>query len=165
MAVGIMLACAGVLLQTLTRNPMASPEVLGISSGVALAVIAAFLAFPALGSGGLLLAGAGGALMVAVLVLWLARRLQPAWLLVTGVAIAALMQGVMTVVQLSGNPQLQGVLSWLAGSTWYARPHTDTAARSPRPRAARRRPPLRQTPEIAGARRNRRGQPRPCRAP
>ena len=124
MAVGVMLACAGVLLQTLTRNPMASPEVLGISSGVALAVIAAFLAFPALGSGGLLLAGAGGALMVAVLVLWLARRLQPAWLLVTGVAIAALMQGVMTVVQLSGNPQLQGVLSWLAGSTWYARPHT-----------------------------------------
>ena len=124
MAVGIMLACAGVLLQTLTRNPMASPEVLGISSGVALAVIAAFLAFPALGSGGLLLAGAGGVLMVAVLVLWLARRLQPAWLLVTGVAIAALMQGVMTVVQLSGNPQLQGVLSWLAGSTWYARPHT-----------------------------------------
>ena len=123
-AVGVMLACAGVLLQTLTRNPMASPEVLGISSGVALAVIAAFLAFPALGSGGLLLAGAGGALMVAVLVLWLARRLQPAWLLVTGVAIAALMQGVMTVVQLSGNPQLQGVLSWLAGSTWYARPHT-----------------------------------------
>lgn len=55
MAVGIMLACAGVLLQTLTRNPMASPEVLGISSGVALAVIAAFLAFPALGSGSLLL--------------------------------------------------------------------------------------------------------------
>ena len=124
MAVGVMLACAGVLLQTLTRNPMASPEVLGISSGVALAVIAAFLAFPALSSGGLLLAGAGGALAVAVLVLWLARRLQPAWLLVTGVAIAALMQGVMTVVQLSGNPQLQGVLSWLAGSTWYARPHT-----------------------------------------
>ena len=124
MAVGIMLACAGVLLQTLTRNPMASPEVLGISSGVALAVIAAFLAFPALGSGGLLLAGAGGALAVAVLVLWLARRLQPAWLLVTGVAIAALMQGVMTVVQLSGNPQLQGVLSWLSGSTYYARPYT-----------------------------------------
>jgi len=62
--------------------------------------------------------------IAAVLVLWLARRLQPAWLLVTGVAIAALMQGVMTVVQLSGNPQLQGVLSWLAGSTWYARPHT-----------------------------------------
>ena len=123
-AVGVMLACAGVLLQTLTRNPMASPEVLGISSGVALAVIAAFLAFPALGSGGLLLAGAGGAFAVAVLVLWLARRLQPAWLLVTGVAVAALMQGVMTVVQLSGNPQLQGVLSWLSGSTWYARPHT-----------------------------------------
>lgn len=48
-AVGILLASAGVLLQTLTRNPMASPEVLGISSGVALAVLAAFIAFSARG--------------------------------------------------------------------------------------------------------------------
>ncbi len=123
-AVGILLASAGVLLQTLTRNPMASPEVLGISSGVALAVLAAFIAFPALGSGGLLLAGAGGALIVAVLILWLSRRLQPAWLLITGVAIAALMHGVMTLIQVSGNPQLQSVLSWLSGSTYYARPYT-----------------------------------------
>ena len=38
MATGAMLAVGGVLLQTLTRNPMASPEVLGISSGAALAV-------------------------------------------------------------------------------------------------------------------------------
>lgn len=123
-AVGILLASAGVLLQTLTRNPMASPEVLGISSGVALAVLAAFIAFPALGSGGLLLAGAGGALIVAVLILWLSRRLQPAWLLITGVAIAALMHGVMTLIQVSGNPQLQSVLSGLSGSTYYARPYT-----------------------------------------
>ncbi len=123
-AVGILLASAGVLLQTLTRNPMASPEVLGISSGVALAVLAAFIAFPALGSGGLLLAGAGSALIVAVLILWLSRRLQPAWLLITGVAIAALMHGVMTLIQVSGNPQLQSVLSWLSGSTYYTRPYT-----------------------------------------
>ena len=123
-AVGILLASAGVLLQTLTRNPMASPEVLGISSGVALAVLAAFIAFPALGSGGLLLAGAGGALIVAVLILWLSRHLQPAWLLITGVAIAALMHGVMTLIQVSGNPQLQSVLSWLSGSTYYTRPYT-----------------------------------------
>lgn len=123
-AVGAMLACAGVLLQILTRNPMASPEVLGISSGVALAVLAAAIAYPAISSGGLLLAGSGGALAVAALILWLARRLQPAWLLITGVAIAALMHGVMTLIQLSGNPQLQGILSWLSGSTWYARPHT-----------------------------------------
>src|SRR5690606_41992082 len=42
-ATGVMLATAGVLLQTLTRNPMASPEVLGISSGSAIGVVLAFV--------------------------------------------------------------------------------------------------------------------------
>ena len=152
------------LLQTLTRNPMASPEVLGISSGVALAVLAAFIAFPALGSGGLLLAGAGGALIVAVLILWLSRRLQPAWLLITGVAIAALMHGVMTLIQVSGNPQLQSVLSWLSGSTYYPPLHR-AAAGTARARPARGRAALPQTATPAGAGRNRRWQPRPRRAP
>ena len=46
MATGAMLAVGGVLLQTLTRNPMASPEVLGISSGAALAVANKIPAMP-----------------------------------------------------------------------------------------------------------------------
>ena len=47
-ATGIMLATAGVLLQTLTRNPMASPEVLGISSGSAIGVVLALFSYPVL---------------------------------------------------------------------------------------------------------------------
>lgn len=124
MATGAMLAVGGALLQTLTRNPMASPEVLGISSGAGLAVITAFFFFPAIGSGGLLLAGSLGSLAVLVLVMWLSRKLQPGALLLTGVAVAALMHGTTALFQQSGNPQLVAILGWLSSDTYYAQPHT-----------------------------------------
>lgn len=124
MATGAMLAVGGALLQTLTRNPMASPEVLGISSGAGLAVITAFFFFPAIGSGGLLLAGSLGSLAVLVLVMWLSRKLQPGALLLTGVAVAALMHGITALFQQSGNPQLVAILGWLSSGTYYAQPHT-----------------------------------------
>ncbi|MDO4642539.1 MAG: Fe(3+)-hydroxamate ABC transporter permease FhuB [Cardiobacteriaceae bacterium] len=119
-----MLACGGALLQILTRNPMASPEVLGISSGAALAVLLAFFFIPTLNSGGLLLAGCCGSGCILAIILLLSRRLQPSSLLLVGVAIAALMHGVMTWIQQSGNPQLSAVLSWLSGNTYYAQPQT-----------------------------------------
>ncbi|MDO9777488.1 iron chelate uptake ABC transporter family permease subunit, partial [Glaesserella parasuis] len=39
-AVGILLTVAGVLLQCLTLNPMASPELLGVSSGTSMGILA-----------------------------------------------------------------------------------------------------------------------------
>lgn len=124
MSTGAMLAVGGALLQTLTCNPMASPEVLGISSGAGLAVMGAFFFFPAIGSQGLLLAGCMGSLVVLLSVLALSRKLQPGALLLTGVAVGALMHGVMALFQQSGNPQLVAVLNWLGSSTYYAKPHT-----------------------------------------
>lgn len=43
LAAGAMLAVAGVLIQRLTRNPLASPELLGISSGASLAILLLFM--------------------------------------------------------------------------------------------------------------------------
>lgn len=138
MATGIMLATAGVLLQNLTRNPMASPEVMGISSGSALGVVLAFVFMPlllkVLGLDNgldsdsnaeilvLLVAGLMGAGLVLVMILWLARKLSPSYLLLVGVAISALMTGVLTVVKISGDPRLQSMLNWLSGSTYHANP-------------------------------------------
>lgn len=122
MAVGVMLATAGVLLQTLTRNPMASPEVLGIGSAVALGVVLSFMLLPMFGvtpttwmfaSFGLL-----GALAVLVLILWLSQRVPSGHLLLVGVAISALMAGVLNVIKLIGDPRLQAVLGFLSGSTY-----------------------------------------------
>ncbi|MGP5515071.1 Fe(3+)-hydroxamate ABC transporter permease FhuB [Psychrobacter alimentarius] len=123
-ATGVMLATAGVLLQTLTRNPMASPEVLGISSGSAIGVVLVFIFLPSFGYTGIVLSGLLGASIVLCLILWLARRVNAAYLLLVGVAIAALMGGVLSLVKISGDQRLQAVLSWLSGSTYLASPET-----------------------------------------
>lgn len=127
-ATGLMLAIAGVLLQTLTRNPMASPEVLGVSSGAALGVILGFLLLPSLGlsagSGTLLISGLSGAMAVLLLVIWLARKVSSGYLLLVGIGIAAMMDGVMHMVKLSGDPRLEAMLSWLSGTTYSAQPST-----------------------------------------
>ncbi|WP_394210373.1 Fe(3+)-hydroxamate ABC transporter permease FhuB [Psychrobacter piscatorii] len=127
-ATGLMLAVAGVLLQTLTRNPMASPEVLGVSSGAALGVILGFLLLPSLGlsagAGTLLVSGLSGAMAVLLLVIWLARRVSSGYLLLVGIGIAAMMDGVMHMVKLSGDPRLEAMLSWLSGTTYSAQPNT-----------------------------------------
>lgn len=123
MAVGAMLAIAGVLLQTLTKNPMASPEVLGIGSGVALGAVLAFMLLPMIGITPVLwhLVGFGvlGAGVVLALVLWLAKRVSASHLLLVGVAISALMSGVLNVIKLIGDPRLQAVLGFLSGSTYH----------------------------------------------
>lgn len=127
-ATGVMLATAGVLLQTLTRNPMASPEVLGVSSGAALGVVLGFLFLPSLGiaagAGSLLLTGLLGASAVLILIIWLARRVSSGYLLLVGIGIAAMMDGVMHLVKLSGDPSLQAMLSWLSGTTYSIEPAT-----------------------------------------
>lgn len=134
MATGIMLATAGVLLQNLTKNPMASPEVLGISSGSALGVVLAFVLMPWLlkmldiemiaKEPILLLLGAGllGASVVLAIILKLSAKLSPSSVLLVGVAISAFMSGVLTLIKISGNPQLQHILSWLSGTTYHASP-------------------------------------------
>lgn len=127
-ATGVMLATAGVLLQNLTRNPMASPEVLGVSSGAALGVVLGFLFLPSLGiaagAGSLLLTGLLGASAVLILIIWLARRVSSGYLLLVGIGIAAMMDGVMHLVKLSGDPSLQAMLSWLSGTTYSTEPAT-----------------------------------------
>lgn len=123
MAVGAMLAVAGTLLQKLTHNPMASPEVLGVSSGAALGVLLSFVLLPTLGLGGSLLGmvmgGVLGALVVLVVILWLSSQLSSGYLLLIGVAISALMTGMLTLIRLSGDPRLQAVLTWLSGTTYH----------------------------------------------
>lgn len=126
MSIGAMLAIAGVLLQRLTNNPMASPEILGISGGASLGVIIAFVLVPLLGVQNpmvfLLLSGLAGAFLVLMVILWLSSHLPKHHILLVGVAISALSASIMTLVKLSGDPRLSAILSWLSGTTYHVTP-------------------------------------------
>jgi len=119
---GLILAVAGTIIQRLTGNPMASPEIMGISSGVALGFIFAILTGLSATKLGLYIGGILGALLTLGLIVLLNRKngYQPFQLLLTGVAITALMDGVQSLILAGGDPRSYQALAWLSGSTYYA---------------------------------------------
>lgn len=127
LAAGLMLGVVGVLLQRLTGNPMASPEVLGLSSGVAIGIIVLLFALPIVPSRLVQLgAGALGGGLAVLLLLLLGRRsnFAPEQMLLGGVAIGTAMSALASMAMASGDPRMSGLLAWLAGSTWSVDPPT-----------------------------------------
>ncbi|NOI27453.1 Fe(3+)-hydroxamate ABC transporter permease FhuB [Vibrio coralliilyticus] len=117
---GIGLAFAGTIIQRVSNNPMASPEILGISSGAALAlVLGAMLGF-AVERHEQMLLGTSGALLVTWLV-WLFGRkhnFAPTQTLLTGIALSAGLDAFLRIVMTSGQDNVRALLTWLSGSTY-----------------------------------------------
>lgn len=119
---GMMLALAGSVTQAVTRNPMASPEGLGVSGGAALGIIAAFflggMASPLMP----LLGGMAGAALAFGIVIFVAgrRNYAPAPVLLTGIAIGALATAVISLIVASGDPRAAYILAWTMGPTFRA---------------------------------------------
>ena len=125
---GASLAVSGLLLQTLFRNPLAGPYVLGLSSGASLGV--ALVVLGAGGASGALTAGLGflgdfglvaaaslGAGAVAAVVLVLARRVATLTLLILGVLFGYATSALVTVlVHFSLAERIQSYLTWTFGS-------------------------------------------------
>lgn len=121
-ACGGLLAVAGALMQTLLRNPLADPYVLGISGGAsvaALAALALMLPFVWVQAGAFL-----GALGAISLVMGLSHRAflqageqdSSARLLLTGVMMAAGFGALATLIlTLAPDASLRGMLFWLTG--------------------------------------------------
>lgn len=121
---GAMLALAGAVLQRTTGNPMASPEVLGVSSGAMLGIVAILLTATAPTRTGQILAGSGGAAAVLLLMLALSRRPGFAGerLLLIGITLGSVSGFVMAVLMAAQDPRLGQVLAWMSGSTYAVRP-------------------------------------------
>ena len=118
---GAILALAGVILQRLTRNPMASPELLGVSGGAALGLICALFLLPGATAPSLAVAGVFGALAGIATVILLTRRggFAPERVLLTGVAVTAFANGIQAILLAGGDPRGQQALAWMSGSTYY----------------------------------------------
>ncbi|MEP9380645.1 Fe(3+)-hydroxamate ABC transporter permease FhuB [Aquabacter sp. CN5-332] len=122
-AAGALMAVSGVLIQKVTGNPLASPEVLGIGSGGMLAVIVAMLlGVPLDRNTQILVAGIGGVATLAAVAL-LSRRggFTPERVLLVGVAVSTALTAVMAVLLASGDPRALLLLRWMAGSTYLVR--------------------------------------------
>lgn len=120
--VGSALAVIGASLQTLVRNPLADPYVLGVSSGASLgAVTVLVLAPPVLASFSLSAAAFLGGLAAYGLVMmlaWSPSGVSPERLVLVGVTLSSVLSAATAylIFQTRSNQAAQSVLSWLLGS-------------------------------------------------
>lgn len=119
---GVMLAVAGCIIQRLTGNPMASPEVLGISSGAAFGVVLMLFVVPGNAFVWLLPAGSLGAAVTLLVILIAAGRggFSPHRMLLAGMALSTAFTMLLMMLQASGDPRMAQILTWIAGSTYNA---------------------------------------------
>jgi ABC-type Fe3+-siderophore transport system permease subunit len=120
LASGAMLAVAGAILQRLTGNEMASPEVLGISAGATFGVAAAIFLLPSPQLAGQLGAASFGAFAVLgiILVTSLRSGLAPERVLIAGIALGAMVDAVVGVFSSLGDPRALLLMRWMSGSTY-----------------------------------------------
>ena len=128
-AAGATLALSGLAFQVLLRNPLASPWVLGVSSGAGFGVM--FAAWLAIGGGGLAWLGtglmlwsglpaAGGGALLAIAVVWLLGRrigtFDPVTLVLCGVIVSATFAaGIMLLQHLVPNGVRGDLVTWMMG--------------------------------------------------
>lgn len=117
---GAMLAVAGAMLQRMTGNPLAAPEILGVSSGAILGVIVLMFSADAPERGAQIAAGGAGAVAVLAAMLALGRKdgFSPDRLLLAGIATSSISGVVVAVLMAGQDPRLQTLVTWLSGSTY-----------------------------------------------
>jgi iron complex transport system permease protein len=116
---GAMLAAAGMILQRMTDNPLASPEVLGVSAGAGVGLAAVLFAFPAPTMGTRLTGAVIGVLITLIALLSVARQQEKnsERLLLGGLAIGALCNALVNAAMITGDARAFQLLAWISGST------------------------------------------------
>jgi len=121
--VGINMAISGSILQGITRNPLAAPDIIGVSAGGGLAAVIVLLVFPALGPKVLPVAAFLGAIIAAVIVYLVSYQrggIRPIRLALTGVAVSTGFHALITYMIVKYALSSSQALVWLKGSL-YAR--------------------------------------------
>lgn len=111
------LAVTGYLLQSITRNPLAAPDLTGVTAGAVVVIVFCFVFLPALSSVYYPFIGLAGGLGAAAATFWVARggEASPLHLALGGITISLFLGGLTTYILLLGGPQSPAVLFWLSG--------------------------------------------------
>ncbi|RKQ32708.1 iron ABC transporter permease [Oceanobacillus halophilus] len=116
--IGAFLSVSGALMQGMTRNPLASPSIMGVTDGAAFALVIMLAFFPTVSNFGLTIASFIGAGLAVALIFTIgsfsAGGLTPIKLALAGVAIATMLRSISSIFSL--HFQLEKEMGfWLAG--------------------------------------------------
>ncbi|HIB65174.1 MAG TPA: iron ABC transporter permease [Phycisphaerales bacterium] len=114
--VGFCFAVSGTLLQALTRNPLASPDLLGVTSGGGLAAVIAILVGGSTVGPHITFISFCGAGLVAAVIWLLGHNASPQRFILTGVALSAFTQAIITLLLVTYAPSAAEAMIWLKGS-------------------------------------------------
>lgn len=118
---GALFAASGVILQTVMRNPLAAPDIVGVTAGAALMSVASLLIFPTITTMGIAWLASLGALLGFALTYFLARvhgHVSPTRLALTGVAIGASLLAAEHFLLLIAPMDIGPSLSFIAGTVY-----------------------------------------------
>lgn len=116
--VGMNLAVAGVLLQGILRNPMASPNIIGVNAGAGLAAVIVMTMLPGK-IGAIPIAAFVGALSAAMLIYLLSNtssKNSTVHIVLAGIAVSNLMNAITSALMMINSDLLEITYSWLLGS-------------------------------------------------
>lgn len=114
---GAGLALSGYVMQTLTRNPLAAPELTGVTAGAVLPIVFCFVYLPWLSSIYYPFVGLLGGALAGLIAFTLAgrKREQPLILALSGISLSLFLGALTTWIILSSGAQIPSLLFWISG--------------------------------------------------
>ena len=117
--IGGSLAISGVLVQSVVRNPLASPDILGINNAAGLIAVTVLIFLPNLAFYWLpIFAFIGGVLSFILLWMICGFNFRPIKMAIIGVALSALWAAISHYLMLTNPVEINTAMLWLTGSLW-----------------------------------------------
>lgn len=117
--IGGALAISGVLVQSVVRNPLASPDILGINNAAGLVAVTVLIFLPNLAFYWLpIFAFIGGVLSFILLWMICGFNFRPIKMAIIGVALSALWAAISHYLMLTNPVEINTAMLWLTGSLW-----------------------------------------------
>ena len=113
------LAISGVLVQSVVRNPLASPDILGINNAAGLVAVSVLMFLPNFAFYWMpIFAFLGGVLSFVILWIVCGFNFRPIKMAIIGVALSALWAAISHYLMLTNPVEINTAMLWLTGSLW-----------------------------------------------